>query len=77
MSASMGIETITQAAPLDVSYTLLVVERQDSFELLQKISTTVNVQLTFKDQLLPFVPFNGFDEIKHHDKVFFEKCTDL
>jgi hypothetical protein len=70
MSASMEIETITQAEPLVVSYTLFVVKQQNSLELLQKISTTINVQLTFEDHLLPFVPFKGFDEIKHHSKVF-------
>jgi ABC-type transport system involved in cytochrome bd biosynthesis fused ATPase/permease subunit len=71
MSPPMGIQTVTQAEPVDVSYTLFAVERRNSLEgLLQKIATTINVQLTFENQPLPFVPFNGFDEIKHHDKVF-------
>ena len=50
---------------------MLVRNQNDLADILQKVATAVNVQLTFDDvQRLPLIAPNGFDTAKHHDKLF-------
>jgi hypothetical protein len=58
--------------PTEVSYTVLRgISQRNISDILQKIVTAINVQLTLeKGQGLPFVPSNGFDTKKHQDKLF-------
>src|SRR5919202_208983 len=58
--------------PTEVSYTVLRgISQRNISDILQKIVTAINVQLTLENgQSLPFVPSNGFDTTKHQDKLF-------
>ncbi|HEX2124007.1 MAG TPA: hypothetical protein VHF44_00225, partial [Nitrososphaeraceae archaeon] len=58
--------------PTEVSYTVLRgISQRNISDILQKIVTAINVQLTLENgQGLPFVPSNGFDTTKHQDKLF-------
>ena len=50
---------------------MLVTNQNDLTEILQKVATAINVQLTFDDvQRLPLIAPNGFDTAKRHDKLF-------
>ena len=50
---------------------MLVTNQNNLSDILQKVATAINVQLTFDDvQRLPLIAPNGFDTAKHHDKLF-------
>src|SRR5215212_2700931 len=59
---------------IEVSCTLLALEHDKGSidELIQKIATSINVQLALEqeNQKIPFIPFNGFDNVQHDDKLF-------
>ncbi len=58
---------------IEVSYSILSVEQQQGTndDILQKIATTINVQLTLEsNERLPFIPFANFDTAKYADKLF-------
>src|SRR5438067_13816051 len=57
--------------PIEVSYTLLGANQKHPNDVLQKVVAAINVQLTLENvQDLPFIAPNGFDNVKHHDKLF-------
>jgi class 3 adenylate cyclase len=59
---------------IEVSCTLIDLEydKRSIDELIQKIATSINVQLALEQesQKIPFIPFNGFDDVQHDDKLF-------
>src|SRR3712207_5324137 len=55
--------------PIDVSYAILR-KGTNIEETLQKISIAINVQLTFDMQTIPFVAYDGFENIRHSSKLF-------
>jgi hypothetical protein len=60
--------------PIEVSYTVLERQGNESIadqRLLQQIATAINVQLNVEEgQDLPFIPFNGFDDLMQESKLF-------
>jgi uncharacterized ParB-like nuclease family protein len=55
---------------LDVSYTLLSIDKQNFFNTLREVATAINVQLETEGQAIPFVPPLDFDNMKQEDKLF-------
>jgi class 3 adenylate cyclase len=64
---------ISEHNDIEVSYTLFALEHDKGSidELIQKIATSINVQLALEEgnQKIPFIPFNGFDNVQHDDKL--------
>jgi GTPase SAR1 family protein len=55
---------------VDVSYTLLSIDKQNFLDTLREVASTINVQLETEGQTIPFVPPVDFDKMKHEDKLF-------
>src|SRR5690242_669208 len=59
---------------IEVSYNVLMVDKcglQNPNDILQKIATIINVQLTTEgSEILPFVPFSNFNGAKYSDRLF-------
>ena len=55
---------------VEVSYTLLRVDKQNFLDTLREVASTINVQLETESQPIPFVPPVDFDKMKHEDKLF-------
>jgi hypothetical protein len=76
MESSKQVERlqIREDDDIEVSCTLLALEHNKSSidELIQKIATSINVQLALEqeNQEIPFVHFSGFDNVQHDDKLF-------
>jgi ABC-type transport system involved in cytochrome bd biosynthesis fused ATPase/permease subunit len=63
--------TIQAGGPTEVSYTILTVNHLNSIDILEKVATAINVQLTLEEgQNFPFIPFISFDKAKNEDKLF-------
>ena len=59
---------------VEVSYVVIKVDQTAPIKtILQKIATTINIQLTSEEEqeqdLLPFIPFNGFENAKCESNV--------
>lgn len=76
MESSKQVERlhIREDDDIEVSCTLLALEHNKSSidELIQKIATSINVQLALEqeNQEIPFIHFSGFDNVQHDDKLF-------
>ena len=56
---------------IEVSYAVISLSSGDSEKVLAKFATSLNVQLGLQPgQLLPYIPFKGFDKVKGANKLF-------
>jgi hypothetical protein len=56
---------------LEVSYLLIDNVQKEPVSTLQKIATTINVQLTLPDgEEIPFIPFNEYNHALNEDKIY-------
>ncbi len=57
--------------PIEISYLVLNVFKEDVSSILHKLSTAINVQLVLPDgSEIPFIPFNEFNNALYEDKVY-------
>jgi ABC-type multidrug transport system fused ATPase/permease subunit len=60
----------TEPESIEVSFAIFVVDKSKTEEIVQKIGIAINVQLNLeKDQPIPFVPSDQFEEAKISEKL--------